>query len=135
MFYFKETFGPVALLLVLSGCGGAEPTTGGTQGVLHAGPASLSEIQVTIHQLQGNMFRPIGFGVPGADGGFCLVTNGATGPLVLLPGEYRCTLESVGAPVEIPAEYLKADTSPLKVTWSASDQKLDIDVPLPKPIR
>jgi len=89
----------------------------------------LSEIQVTVHQRQGTDFQPIGFGVPSARGEFRLVANGASGPLVLEPGEYRCTLESIGAPLQIPGEYTKADTSPLKISWSASDRTLDINLP------
>jgi hypothetical protein len=135
MFQFNRTALLPIFVLALSGCDGARPMTGGTQGHLHSGAESLSEIQVTVHQFDAGVFKPIGFGVPGADGAFRLLANGASGPLFLPPGEYRCTLESIGAPVEIPREYWKAETSPLKIMWSGSDQRLDIDIPQPKPIR
>lgn len=121
--------GPLLLLAAaLPGCG-ARPVTGGTAGVLHFGGKSTSDIQVTVHEVVGGTTQPIGFGVTLLDGSFHLVTNGARGALWLSPGEYRCTLESAGAPVKIPKEYARADTTPLKVDWSTSDQSLDLEVP------
>lgn len=117
------------ILALLPGCEGVKPVTGGTDGVLHVGSVMLSDIQVTVHQVEGNSSKPIGFGVAGVDGSFQLALNEAKGPLTLAPGEYRCTLESVGAPVVILTEYTKPDTTPLKITWSASDRKLDLDIP------
>ncbi len=119
---------------ILPGCGRvAKPVTGGTAGVLHAGVAMLSDIQVTVHQVEGSSSKPIGFGVVGVDGSFQLALNEAKGPLTLAPGEYRCTLESVGAPVVILKEYTQPDTTPLKITWSTGDCKLDLDIPPLKP--
>jgi hypothetical protein len=69
------------------------------------------------------------------DGAFELVANGAQGPLWLSPGEYRCTLESAGAPVQFPMEYAQADTTPLTISWSAGDKELDLEVPPPIPTR
>ena len=111
----------IVLMASMVGCGGARPVTGGTEGRLRVGSDRLSEIQVTV--------KPIGFGIPGSDGVFRLVTNGATGALRLTPGEYRCTLESIGAPVVIPSEFAQAETTPLKVTWPTGDLKLDLDIP------
>jgi len=119
----------LAVVLTLSGCGGVTPVTGGTNGVLHSGAAMLSEIQITVHQVDGDKFKPIGFAVPQSDGTFQLVAPEAKGPLRLAPGDYRFTLESVGAPVVIPKEMSKPETTPLKATWTGSEPKLDIDVP------
>lgn len=131
----RRTLFVAAAILAIAGCQDVRPTPGGTAGTLHAGDTPLSEIQVTVHQMEADSFQPIGFGVPDADGYFRLVTTDATGPLFLPAGEYRCTLESIGAPVEIPQEYTKAETSPLKITWTESDQQLDLGIPLPRPIR
>lgn len=117
------------LLVVLPGCGGVQPVAGGTTGTLRAGGEFLAEIQITIYQVDGNSFRPVGFGVTDREGWFELVTNGAKGPLWLSPGDYRCTLESAGAPVEIPKEYAQPATTPLKVSWSAGSSELDLDIP------
>lgn len=75
--------------------------------------------------------RPIGFGVTDAAGGFELVTNGARGALWLIPGEYRFTLESAGAPVQFANDYARAETTPLRVSWSDGDGILDLEVDSP----
>jgi hypothetical protein len=125
----------LVLLIVnvaLAGCGGARPVAGGSAGALHAGDVMLCDIQVTIHQMDGGSSRVVGFGVSGPDGRFALVQNGAKGPLWLSPGEYRCTVESVGSvPVRFPKEYAKAETTPLKISWTSDKHQLDLDVPAP----
>ena len=126
-----ELFVLVLMAAVMPGCG-SQAVTGGTKGVIHAGSALMGEFQVTVHQVEGSTTKPIGFGVTGSNGEFELVTNGAKGPLRLSPGEYRCTLESIGAPVVVPLEFTKADTTPLKVSWAASDKKLDLEIPTPQ---
>jgi hypothetical protein len=117
----------------LAGCGGVKPVTGGTIGTLRIGGELLSEIQVTVHEVEGTSMQAVGFGVTDRDGLFELVTNGAHGPLILPPGEYRFTLESAGAPVQIPKEYTQPDTTPLKVSWSGGDDDLNLDVPISLP--
>jgi hypothetical protein len=126
-----RTASVIALLSVaagLSGCGGARPVTGGTEGTLRAGGEAISDVQVTMHEAEGATFHAVGFAVTGLDGRFQLVTSGAKGPLRLAAGEYRCTLESAGAPVEIPPEYAKPETSPLKIVWSAGDRSLNLEI-------
>jgi hypothetical protein len=115
--------------LILAGCGGATPVAGGTTGVLHAGDELLGDIQITVHAKDGTVWKPLGFGVTAFDGSFELVTSGAKGPLWLSPGEYRCTLESAGAPVAIPAELSQAETTPLKITRTAETAALDLRAP------
>ncbi|MBI3866682.1 MAG: hypothetical protein HY290_32780 [Planctomycetia bacterium] len=116
------------LLAALSGCGGVKPVVGGTQGELRVAGALLSDVQVTVHQVDGNSTRPVGFAVTDIDGAFELVTNGARGALWLSPGEYRITLESAGAPVQFSQEFARAETTPLKVSWAADDTDLEIEV-------
>jgi hypothetical protein len=113
----------------LPGCGGVKPVAGGTHGTLKVAGQLLSDIQVTVHQVEGGSTRPVGFGTTIADGIFELVTNGALGPLWLDAGEYRFTLESAGAPVQFPKEYTRADTTPLKRTWAGGDSNLELEVP------
>src|SRR5437867_2428463 len=118
----------VLIITALSGCG-VRSVPGGTVGTLQIGGDFLSDIQVTVHQVEGDSTHPVGFGVTDAEGAFELVTNGAHGALWLSPGEYRCTLESAGAPVQLPVEYAQAETTPIKVSWSESDGSLDLAVP------
>jgi hypothetical protein len=117
------------MLLVFTavGCGGVESVAGGTRGTLLADGAPLSEIQITVHHVDGSTTQPVGFGVTA----FELFANGAQGPLWLEPGEYRCTLESVGAPLQIRQEYTQPETTPLKVSWSQIDQSLNLEIPTP----
>jgi hypothetical protein len=119
----------LVLAVPLTGCG-PTPVVGGTRGTLRDASGQLSEMQITVHRSDGGAWHPIGFGVTADDGSFALVTNGAQGPLLLFPGDYRCTLESVGAPVQIPAEFATADSTPLQVTWSAGSASLDLVVPV-----
>jgi hypothetical protein len=114
-------------VLVLAGCG-PEPVTGGTPGTLRDAFQPLAEIQVTVHRQEASAWQPIGTAVTAVDGTFELVTNGAQGPLLLEPGEYSCTLESVGSPLRLPLEYTKAETTPLKVPWSTSDSNLNLNL-------
>lgn len=115
-------------LLLVTGCGGPRPITGGTPGVLRAGGEVLAEVQVTVHQLDVAGPRPIGFAVTGADGTFQLVTNRAREALQLPPGDYCFTLESAGSPARIPVTLARAETTPLKRKWSASDASLTLEV-------
>lgn len=118
------------LMVIAPGCG-PRPIVGGTKGLLRTAGKPLSDVQVTVHEVQSGATSPIGFGVTTTDGTFELVTNGAKGPLRLAPGEYRCTLESAGAPVKIPKAYAQPDTTPLKVSWSSENARLDLEVSVP----
>jgi hypothetical protein len=119
----------VGLALAQAGCG-SRSVTGGTEGVLRYHGKLLGDIQVTVYQVEGSHFEPIGFGITASDGSFHLVKNGARGPLRLSPGQYRCTLESAGNPLRIAAPFAHADTTPLVVSWSAGDKSLDLDAPI-----
>jgi hypothetical protein len=113
--------------VVASGCG-PRPVVGGTPGVLRSGQQMLAEVQVTLHRQEGSSWQYVGFADTTTDGTFELVTRGAAGPLVLPPGDYRATLESVGAPIQIPPVYTKPDSSPLAIRWSGSEGKLEIEL-------
>jgi hypothetical protein len=116
------------VLFVLSGCG-ANPVAGGTKGRLQAGTAGLGDIQLTVHHLENGNWRPLGFGVTDYQGKFELVQNRAQGPLWLSPGDYRCTLQSAGAPVAIPDEFSQPETTPLQTTVKTKDDVLDLKSP------
>lgn len=120
---------------LLAGCGGVRPVAGGTQGTLSFGDQLLSDIQVTVHQIEGGSWQCVGFGVTDREGSFELVTNGANGALWLSPGEYRFTLESAGAPVQIPKEYSQAESTLLKVSWSGGNSELELKVPMELPLQ
>ena len=117
--------------LVLAGCG-PQPVTGGTGGTVRIGGTPMSEVQVTVHQPSDVGWDAVGFGVATTDGSFELVTSGAAGPLDLSPGTYRCTLESVGAPIAIAPLYSQAATTPLEIVWPTRDGRLTIDIPAQK---
>lgn len=117
------------LVVVATGCGGPRGVTGGTQGVLRSGDVRLAEIQLTIHQLSGSTYVPLGFGTTRSDGTFELVTNGAKGPLRLNAGQYKCTMESIGSPLTIPVQYRTPFESTLTLTWKPEQRLIDLDVP------
>ena len=122
--------GLLFLATALAGCGGVKPVTGGTQGTLKVGGQLLSDIQVTVHRVDGDTIESIGFGTTDNDGVFELVTNGAKGPLWLEEGEYRFTLESAGAPVQFSPEYALPTKTPLRVSWAGSEQDLELTASL-----
>jgi hypothetical protein len=89
----------------------------------------LAEVQVTVHRHDGSAWQPIGFADTAGDGTFALLQPQAAGPLTLAPGAYRCTLESVGSPIQIPRVCTSFETTPLRITWSAGDNRLDLELP------
>ena len=119
------------VFVACSGCGAERvlEISGGTTGKIHNGREPLIGIQVTVHQLDGESIKPIGVAASRLDGSFELVTMDGTGACQLLPGEYRCTLESVGAPVVIPAEFAKPETTPLKIALSDEEEAIDLKLP------
>lgn len=114
------------LATVLGGCG-LRSVAGGTAGELRVGGEPLSDIRVGLYRDEET--EPIGFAVTGNDGSFRLLQIDADGPLQLEPGVYRCTLESVGAPVTVPREFLSPEQTPLRVTWNEDDEPFTIEVP------
>ena len=119
----------LAAALAVAGCGGARSTAGGTKGHLQIGSGGMPDMQVTVYEVDSGGWKTVGFGVTGVDGSFYLFQNGARGPLILAPGDYRCTLESAGAPVKIPPEYSKPETTPLKASIKSADAPLELQAP------
>ncbi|MBS0260349.1 MAG: hypothetical protein JSS02_00220 [Planctomycetes bacterium] len=117
-------------LIVLSlGCGGPQPTPGGTIGTLQIAGQPASDMHVTVFDSAEQPLAKLGFGITDQDGAFELFTNEAKGSLWLKDGEYVFTVESAGSPLTIPAEYQQPETSPLRITWSESQQELNLNIP------
>lgn len=130
----RLTMAVLLLGALLAGCGDRIPAVaGGTTGKLRSGEAAFSEIQITVHRVDQGSTTVVGFGDVLADGQFELVIPGAAAPLQLEPGEYRFTLESIGAPVTIPREFTTAESTPLKMTWTGEEPEIDLDIPALKP--
>lgn len=117
-------------LVIFSGCSRrVAGVAGGTKGILDCQGEKVGDIQLTLYEASETAQEPVGFAVTQADGTFELYKTGATGPLWLPAGKYRCTLESVGAPVQIPKAYLKPETTPLEITWTEKEQGLNVQGP------
>ena len=128
---FRLTLSPL-LLAAIIGCGRVETvpdTSGGTSGKIHNGREPLVGIQVTLHQVDGDSTEPIGVAASRLDGSFELATMDGTCACQLPAGEYRCTLESAGAPITIPTEFTRPETTPLKIELSKDDEAIDLKVP------
>ncbi|MBI1311078.1 hypothetical protein GC176_07195 [bacterium] len=115
----------VVMLAMLSGCG-QRPITGGTSGVLLTDGNPIPDVLVRIYSTDAD--TSLGYAVTSGDGSFELVAQDSTGPLHLEPGSYIMVLESVGAPTELPEEYLDRDSTPLKMEWTSGDV-LKLNVP------
>jgi len=120
------------VFIAIAGCGGSDAVgtpTGGTTGKVHNGRDPLFGIQVTVHQVDGDSLEPVGVAAARLDGTFELVTMDGIEACQLPPGEYRCTVESVGAPLVIPKEFAEPRTTPLKILLSRDDEAIDLDIP------
>jgi hypothetical protein len=118
----------VGMLLLAAGCNRVHPTPGGTVGSLKLSGVPMSDLQVTVYAVSGTSPTRLGFGTTDQEGEFELYTEGAKGPLFLESGTYVFTVESAGAPVEIPPVYAQPGTSPLKVVWNSESESLDLEV-------
>lgn len=115
-------------LSAIAGCSGPKPVTGGTRGLLHVRNGAVTDIQVAVYRAGSD--EPFGVGVSGGDGWFELRNRSATEAVLLQPGEYRVTFESVGpVALRIPAEYRRPETTPLNLTWSVEQQVLELELP------
>ena len=128
---FRLTLIPLFIAAIV-GCGRIETvpdTSGGTTGKIHNGREPLIGIQVTVYQVDGDSAEPIGVAASRLDGSFELATMDGTCACQLPAGEYRCTLESAGAPIAIPTEFAKPETTPLKIALTLDDEAIDLKVP------
>jgi hypothetical protein len=119
--------GAALVVTTVSGCG-ERPVKEGTQGVLRFNDEPIANIRVTVNRIDRKGVKPVGYGVTEADGTFQVVTQGGRAGLKLTPGDYCCTLKSMGASVRIPNHYAEVNTTPLKVSWSEGDTRLDLQV-------
>jgi hypothetical protein len=125
-----RAFGFAALCIFVglsTGCRD-RPVKEGTQGVLRFHDEPVGDIRVTVNRVERKGVQPVGYGVTAADGTFQLMTHGGRAGLKLVPGDYCCTLKSIGASVRIPNEYAQVNTTPLKVSWSDRDTSLNLEV-------
>lgn len=129
----RSPIAPVAAALVLAllyaGCSDVKPVKGGTSGVLIVGSQPMSDMQITLYKNGVTPPESVGFGVTTSAGRFELLQNGAIGPLHLAPGEYRCTVETAGAPVDLPKEYLQPNETPVVIDWTGGESLLEVKVP------
>lgn len=119
--------GATFVVTMVAGCG-ERPVKEGTQGVLRLNDEHVANIRVTVNRVDRKGVKPVGYGVTAADGTFQLVNHGGRAGLKLAPGDYRCTLKSMGASVRIPNHYAEVNTTPLKVSWSEGDSSLNLQV-------
>lgn len=119
---------PLVAVLVAGGCNiqSVKPISGGTTGVLMSDSNPIPDVLVRIHRSGSG--EPIGFGITRTDGSFELVTDDSRGPLNLPPGKYVITLESVGAPTDLPDSLRHVKSSRLQIDWSGEDI-LRVNVP------
>jgi hypothetical protein len=116
----------VLFLASLPGCR-ERPVKEGTQGVLRFNNEPVANIRVSVNRVDPKGVKAVGYGVTEADGTFQLVTHGGRAGLKLAPGDYCCTLKSMGASVRIPNHYAEVNTTPLKLSWSDSDTSLNLE--------
>ncbi len=120
----------VFAIATLIGCSqNAADQDGGTIGILRFGTETVGDICVVVHKQEASGFQQIGYGTTLASGTFSLVTIGGAEPLVLEPGEYAFTLESLGPQIPFPAEFLSPEKSPLKTTWGDESSLIDLEAP------
>jgi hypothetical protein len=117
-------------LVVCLGCGDVKSVKGGTSGILLIDDTAMSDMQITFYQKDVSESDPVGFAVSTGAGRFEMLQNGATGPLYLPAGEYRCTVETAGAPLDLPKEYLDPNETPVIVNWKEDEPMLVVKVEL-----
>ncbi len=116
---------PTLFVVLMAGCGPAS-ITGGTPGLLSTDGNPIPDVQVVVYSARSE--ERLGYAVTGADGSFQLIAADTSGPLELNPGSYVVTLESVGAPTDLPRTYLDQKSTPLRIDWEAED-RLELKVP------
>lgn len=127
-FTFLSLF--VMCILAFTGCGQRMAVvSGGTKGILVCERQRPEDIRLTFYPAEAMAAEPVGFAVTQKDGVFELYANQASGPLWLQTGKYKCTLESVGAPLQIPKAYRKPETTPLTLDWAQGTEVLEIHGP------
>ncbi len=118
-----------SVFLLLSACVvgcGPSGITGGTPGLLMSDGNPIRDVEVSMYSSEAA--ERIAYAVTGSDGSFRLVRADSGGSLNLQPGSYTVTLESVGAPTDLPAVYRDRRSTPLQVTWRQGE-RIELNVP------
>ena len=121
--------GLYGLVISVSGCG-TDQLEQGTEATVTVAGEPVVDVQVNVFAMKHGKPVEVGFAVSRAGGKLKFVQPQASGPLVLEPGDYRFTAETVGAALVIPEEYTDPATTPLRVTLPSSD---GITLTLPDP--
>lgn len=117
------------LIGCLFGCSSPAVSKEGSPGTLWFGGQTLSDICLVVYRREGSLFVQAGFGTTDHAGYFHLLTVDGQTPLILEPGDYSFTLESLGPQIVFPDIYLKPETTPLTMTWTADSKSLDLIAP------
>ena len=117
------------LMTLVSGCG-SDPLEQGTEATITVAGEPVVDVQVNVFAIQDGKPVEVGFAVSRAGGKLKFLQPRASGPLVLEPGDYRFTAETVGAALVIPQEYRDPATTPLQVTLPSAG---GITLTLPEP--
>jgi hypothetical protein len=119
------------LVLCVSGCG-TDQLEQGTEATVTVAGEPVVDVQVNVFAVKDGKPVEIGFAVSRAGGKLKFLQPQASGPLVLEPGDYRFTAETVGAALVIPREYADPATTPLRVTLPSPDG-ITLILPDPEP--
>ena len=125
------------VVAICAGCQSSLGVSGGTEGELIVGESwRVGDIQVTAHRVLqvtgGERSVPVGFGITSANGTFRLIRHDGGSALWLEPGVYAYTFESVGPePKAWPEEYYDPLRSPVRVEWTAGQERLKLEIPEP----
>lgn len=119
-----------ALLLVTVGGCGSDRVDGGTEATITVAGEPVVDVQVRVFSMKDGKPVELGFAVSKAGGKLSFVKPKASGPLTLEPGEYRFTVEPVGAPLALPKDYGNAETTPLQIELPTAEP---ITLTLPEP--
>ena len=123
----------IALAVLSQGCGVPGEIPGGTAGFLRANGQPLPDVLVTVYPDMPSATDALGIGITDADGRFELRMREPITPLILDPGDYRFTVQSMGEIYLVwPPEYADPLKTPLARSVSSSSEELEISVPQPR---
>lgn len=121
----------LVLLAIVVGCGGPKSYQGsGITGTIACQGTPLAEIRIEVFELNTpTPGSPKAFAVSKADGRFELFAEGGKRP-ELAAGEYRVTLENLGAPtITFAPAATNAATTPLRCTIVDGKSPIQVEVP------